>query len=97
MPYVVIKRFRDGQDKEHEYSIGEAYPRKGTEVTEDRLAALSGEDNNVKAPVIEKVTEGEDGDEEFPKHKGGGHYVLSNGETVKGKDEALEAEKALTE
>ena len=32
---------------------------------------------------------------EFPKHIGGGHYKLSNGEQVKGKDEALAAEAKL--
>jgi len=32
---------------------------------------------------------------EFPKHTGGGYYELSNGEKVKGKDAAIEAEKAL--
>lgn len=32
---------------------------------------------------------------EFPKHTGGGWYLLSNGEKVQGKDEAVEAEKAL--
>jgi len=33
----------------------------------------------------------------FPHHVGGGTYELSNGEKVKGKDEALEAEAALKE
>src|SRR5690606_23292894 len=36
-------------------------------------------------------------DSEFPKHTGGGYYELSNGEKVKGKDAAIEAEKALQE
>ena len=34
---------------------------------------------------------------EYPKHIGGGYYELSNGEKVKGKDEALKAEEALKE
>lgn len=34
-------------------------------------------------------------DNEFPKHTGGGYYELSNGEKVKGKDEAIKAEEAL--
>ena len=33
--------------------------------------------------------------ETYPKHTGGGYYELSNGEKVKGKDAAIEAEKAL--
>lgn len=33
----------------------------------------------------------------FPKHVGGGHFELSNGEKVKGKEAAEEAEKKLQE
>lgn len=32
---------------------------------------------------------------EYPIHKGAGYYELSNGETVRGKDEAIEAQKEL--
>lgn len=32
---------------------------------------------------------------EFPKHVGGGWYELSNGETVRGKDEAVEVQESL--
>lgn len=31
----------------------------------------------------------------FPQSKGGGYYILSNGETVKGKEVAIAAEEAL--
>jgi hypothetical protein len=31
----------------------------------------------------------------YPNHIGGGYYELSNGEKIKGKDEALKAEEAL--
>lgn len=34
-------------------------------------------------------------DVEFPHHKGGGYYVLSSGEVVRGLEEAEEAEAAL--
>lgn len=34
-------------------------------------------------------------EEAYPKHVGGGYYELSNGEKVKGKEAAIEAEKAL--
>ena len=34
-------------------------------------------------------------DVEFPHHKGGGYYVLSNGQVVRGSDEAEEAQAEL--
>jgi phage-related protein len=34
---------------------------------------------------------------EYPVHKGAGYYELSNGETVRGKEEAIEAENELNE
>lgn len=43
----------------------------------------------------ESEQEPESEDAEFPKHLGGGYYELSNGEKVKGKEQALEAERAL--
>ncbi|GEM04100.1 hypothetical protein HMI01_10880 [Halolactibacillus miurensis] len=33
-------------------------------------------------------------EDEYPKHLGGPYYELSNGEKVKGKQEAIEAQKA---
>lgn len=41
--------------------------------------------------------ETESGEPEFPRSKGSGWYELSNGETVRGEDEAVEAEAALHE
>lgn len=35
--------------------------------------------------------------DKFPKHVGGGTFELSNGEKVKGKEEAIQAEEALKE
>lgn len=62
------------------------------EVTEDRFEQI----NSVKVGLLIEVSE-EDLEEEsdFPKHTGGGWYKLSNGEKVKGKDEALKAENDL--
>lgn len=37
----------------------------------------------------------EEDDVEYPYHKGGGYWLLSNGETVKGKEEAQEAQSEL--
>lgn len=53
----------------------------------------------------EKVTTGIDGEEieeeldpeHYPLSKGGGYYILSNGDTVKGKEAAIKAEAALQE
>ena len=42
-------------------------------------------------PVDEPVTEAS----EYPLHKGGGYYLLSDGSTVQGKGAAIEAEAAL--
>lgn len=54
--------------------------------------AKDGYEKQVKPPV-EKA---EDKKEvEFPKHTGGGWYVLSNGEKIRGEDEAIAAEKEL--
>lgn len=55
----------------------------------------------IAQPIKEQKTEtavkppGENAAIKYPVHKGGGWYELSNGETVKGKEEALEAQKAL--
>ena len=72
---------------------------------EERVEALSTENNKYKEPfieIIEEVEQKEDGLEggegaEYPKHTGGGYYELSNGEKVQGKDAAIEAEKELNE
>lgn len=49
--------------------------------------------------VTEEIYQGSDyvgvNVETYPKHTGGGYYELSNGEKIKGKDAAIEAEKAL--
>ncbi|MBO8169967.1 MAG: hypothetical protein H0Z35_12405 [Thermoanaerobacteraceae bacterium] len=43
---------------------------------------------------MEKISEEQ---EQYPKHTGGGWYELSNGEKVKGKEEAIKAQAALNE
>ncbi len=55
--YKVIKFFTDLQDNNFAYEVGDTFPRKGLEVTEDRLAELSGSDNRQGQPLIEKVEE----------------------------------------
>lgn len=53
--YKVIKFFTDLQDNNHPYEVGDTFPRKGIEVTEDRIAELSGSENKQGQPLIEKV------------------------------------------
>ena len=53
--YKVVKLFNDLQDKNYEYRVGDKFPRKGLEVTEERLAELAGNANKQGCPLIEKV------------------------------------------
>lgn len=63
--YKVIKHFFDLQDctktKEnaiyHEYNVGDEYPRKGLEVSAERIAELSGSDNKQGEPLIAEQEE----------------------------------------
>lgn len=87
--FKVLVAFRDLQDNDHIYQPGELY--EGVQ-TNERLEELSGTKNKIGKKLIEEIAEAEP---EFPKHVGGGQYELSNGEKVKGKDAAIEAEKAL--
>lgn len=95
MADVVVRDFKDIQDKKRLNEKGQVYPHEGLEVTEERKQELR--DKGYIAHVVDEVKDKEDGEEtkEFPFHKGGGHYLLSNGESVKGKDEAIEAEEKL--
>jgi hypothetical protein len=82
MGYKVIKAFRDKVSKKH-YGVGSVY-----EADDKRIEFLQGE--GFVGGEVGKKNEG------FPKHTGGGYFELSNGEKVKGKDEAAAAEKELT-
>lgn len=59
--YRVIHTFRDLQDEEHVYKVGDKFPRKGR-TSKARLEELSTADNKIGVPLIEEV-EGEDGEE----------------------------------
>ena len=50
--YEVIVYFEDLQDGGHPYNIGDAYPRKGLEVSEDRIRELSTSNNARRKPLI---------------------------------------------
>lgn len=53
--YKVIHYFTDLQDNNHPYNVGDNFPRKGMEVTQERLAELAGKDNKQGKPLIELV------------------------------------------
>ena len=65
--YKVIKRFHDLQDATKtkggtvyfEYNVGDTFPRKGREVSEERIAELAGAGNGQGVPLIKLVEEAE--------------------------------------
>ncbi|KSU63649.1 hypothetical protein AS034_05220 [[Bacillus] enclensis] len=107
MPYKVIRAFRDIEDDHRVYRKGDTFPSKG-KVSKERISELSSTENKVGKPLIEQLGVGsEEADQEpegsnqspeeseFPKHTGGPWYVLSNGEKIQGKEEAIAAEAEL--
>lgn len=64
--YRVIKFFRDLQDNNHAYHVGDVFPHDGMEVSEKRLLELSTNANRRRVPLIEKVEdEPEQPDDDF--------------------------------
>lgn len=57
MTYKVIKYFTDLQDNDHEYNVGDLFPRDGKEVSEERLTELSTKNNRQSKALIERVQE----------------------------------------
>lgn len=63
--YKVIKRFHDLQDSRktktgviyHEYNVGDVFPRKGMDASDERIQELAGKDNKQGVPLIELVEE----------------------------------------
>ena len=63
--YKVIKQFHDLQDATktknvdvyHKYKVGDEYPRKGVNVSEERLKELASKDNKQGVPLIKEVKE----------------------------------------
>lgn len=53
--YKVVKFFRDLQDNNHAYHVGEQFPHNGMKVSNDRLVELSTEANRRHEPLIEWV------------------------------------------
>lgn len=57
MSYKVIHSFTDLQDFNHPYKVGDAFPRLGLKVSEERLKELASKNNKQKKPLIEEVEE----------------------------------------
>lgn len=53
--YKAIVEFYDLTDGGRKYSVGDEYPRAGLNVTDERIAFLSGDGNKLGRPVIEKT------------------------------------------
>ncbi|MDE0582236.1 hypothetical protein ON064_04140 [Planococcus sp. A6] len=92
MNFPIYKSFKDKQDQKRLNEKNKFYPREGLEPTEERVKELQD-----KGYIGDKVVEESDETDvvEYPVHKGGGNYLLSNGESVKGKEDAQKAEDAL--
>lgn len=55
MQYIVKTSFNDMEDNLQPYSVGDAFPREGLEVSQERLDYLASDKNRLGVPVIEKV------------------------------------------
>lgn len=55
--YKTIVYFEDLQDKSRPYNVGDEFPRKGLEVSEERLEELSTAKNRRGTPLIQKIEE----------------------------------------
>lgn len=53
--YKVVSFFHDLQDGNHEYKVGDVYPRDGYKPSTTRIKELSGDDNAQGKPLIEEV------------------------------------------
>lgn len=52
--YRVVRRFYDLRDKWC-YAVGDVFPRKGTKVSDERIAELAGVENRLGVALIEQV------------------------------------------
>ena len=66
---------------------------KGDEADFDKKKAIRLCEAGIARPIKEEDVETSAKD--YPYHKGGGYYKLSNGDTVQGKKKAVKAEKEL--
>lgn len=98
------KNYRPGQVVELPAKVAKGLQSVGAaKIQGETVKSLDPRDENkmldprdeVKPLQPDENKEDQDKGEPFPKHKGGGYYELSNGDTVKGKEKADKAEKAL--
>ena len=61
----------------------------------EEIAKKTGNKYQVIKSKTAVVSKNDTENREFPKHKGGGNYVLSNGESVKGKENAIKAQSEI--
>ena len=54
MKYKVIKKFRDLQDNNHIYNVGDKYPRKGR-INKERLEGLLSNNNKIGVPLVAEI------------------------------------------
>ena len=57
MTYKVVKYFTDANDNHHAYKTGDTFPRKGVEVSAERIEELATDKNKRGIPLIEAVKE----------------------------------------
>ncbi len=55
--YKVIKYFTDLHDNDHPYNAGDAFPRSGVTVSDERIAELAGSSNKQGEPLIAPIEE----------------------------------------
>ena len=55
--YKVLKYFRDLQDDNFAYDVGDEYPRKGLSVLPSRINELASKNNRQGVPLIEEIAE----------------------------------------
>jgi hypothetical protein len=98
LAYIAVREFYDTQYGDIRYRVGQPYPSDGIDVKPSHIDYLLSDANQQRKTFIKFVPDAETDEEVakvFPNHIGGGKYELSNGEKVKGKEVAIEAENAL--
>lgn len=55
--YRVIERFKDLQNRNHIYEVGDEFPHDGKRISAKRIAELSSSDNRIGKPLIEEIVE----------------------------------------
>lgn len=76
------------------YKVTSAFQDKDTKAVH-ALGGFYESDDAKRVKFLQDAGYLEKDEAEFPKHTGGGHYELSNGDTIKGKDKATAAEEEL--